>query len=197
MHRLQGSPRSNQFRGQPVEQLRMGRPSSVATEIAWGLDEADGEAPLPDSIGHQPRHQGVIWICEPIRQRPPPLSFGSILRNHDRSDRGRDRRQHEFQGLFRIAASQFVNRVRLAEYSGKGASSRALRKVWLVLTTISSSASWRTSRLETSSAPICPGSRTEAVTRNPMAASLPSESPAICSRTNSSNGRSRLKARIT
>ncbi len=62
MKSLYTPSRFNEFRRQPIEQLRMGRPLTQVAEIACGRYDSAAKMMSPNSIYKDPRDKWVIAV---------------------------------------------------------------------------------------------------------------------------------------
>ena len=71
VHVLQIPAAAHEFRGQPVQQLRMAGRVALRAEIVLGLYDSDAEVALPESVHGDPGRERVVVGDQPARQAQP------------------------------------------------------------------------------------------------------------------------------
>src|SRR5262249_49468541 len=88
MERLQPPTVLDEFRREPVEQLRVAGPLAVLSKIVRGLDQTHAKMMLPETVDDYSRREGMAGIDQPTRQIRPGIAavgrqFGeSLLDKH-------------------------------------------------------------------------------------------------------------------
>ena len=81
VHCLHAPALRHEFRGQPVQQFRMGGRHSGAAEIRDACHDAAAEMAQPDLVHHDARRQRMIGLRQPVGQRQPASAGPGERRN--------------------------------------------------------------------------------------------------------------------
>src|SRR5262245_38165924 len=109
----------DELRRELVEQLGMGGPGAVESEIAGGVDEPGAEVVMPYPIHHDARGERIFRRGEPSAQRHASLLFRQVARELELvAEAGESTRRDLLPPRKRIAAVESECRTRFAERAG-------------------------------------------------------------------------------
>src|SRR5437667_11172346 len=113
MHFLDASAVLYEVTGQPIEQLRMGRPLPHLAEVVWRADDSVAEMVFPNAIDHYARSERVGGTGDPAGQRQPSsrsrigYALGIDIRERHAQNSGR----HILNWQLQTTAHQLVRRL--------------------------------------------------------------------------------------
>jgi hypothetical protein len=99
MQRLLAPASCHDFRGEPVEQLRVGRGLAARAEVAGRRHDSAAEVMLPEPVDDDARREGIVRAGQPLRQRRATAGLVCVGETGGRCERcGRLRGQHHAGG---------------------------------------------------------------------------------------------------